>query len=551
MGPTQPPGTDSPRPDNRVFHSWSEMSFEARCGGLDKLDQRRVSRCLPCGRAHQLTAASPAGGNPIASPPLALRHSAIGLPRVAGSLVVDVDDLHLSGGRVEDRLLEHPPLGVRHRQPAPTTVTRFNRGSASTSWTAAGRRRSRPGRARPATWRRGRRRPRRPGAPGCRGAGRTAAGSGRPPWSGPARAAGRPCGRPVGPSQPRHREPALAHQQHAPVRRRRHRGGEALGGRGAVVRRVEGQPGDERRAVRRPSRQATVSDTSRLAAPCRAATFSTQRPIAGGGTRTTGTRRTLPRTRLWRRTVGSPWLLAPAALVALLGLVSACGSCGPRVTADGRTRRPSPPAISRRRPPSVATVRTGDVDLDARVVLLPHRGRGRLHSSGGCADGPPPEHPPELHVGTTPRTFAFPSTAGSSAPTSDRRAIARAMPARWSTPVPVRKGDRYVIPAVVPAGAWDVDVFGRGGTGNDLIRDVPLGDPRRRHEAGRHGRRRSSSAAPSLGTADDGTEPDRAPERAGPEPAEARRAVRLTASGGEERQPRAPSSDPAGAPGTV
>ena len=93
------------------------------------------------------------------------------------------------------RLLEDAAPRVRHRRararrPSTSAQPRVGQDLVDRGPVAAGHDQS--ARRRPGSGRRGRPRPRRPAAPGCPGAGRTAAGSARRPWSGPARAAGRP-----------------------------------------------------------------------------------------------------------------------------------------------------------------------------------------------------------------------------------------------------------------------------------------------------------------------------------------------------------------------
>ena len=118
---------------------------------------------------------------------------------------------------------------------------------------------------------------------------------------------------------------------------------------------------------------------------------------------------------------------------------------------------------------------------------------------GGCADGAPPEHPPELQADDA-ATFAFPldgwDFSADFHPAGDRAERCRR---EWSTPVR-HEGDRYVIPAVVPAGAWDVDVFGRGAARQRPVRDVPLGDRLRRDRGGRSTGTAFFVGPPSLGT---------------------------------------------------
>ena len=106
------------------------------------------------------------------------------------------------------------------------------------------------------------------------------------------------------------------------------------------------------------------------------------------------------------------------------------------------------------------------------------------------------------------------------------------MPARVVDPVR-HEGDRYVIPAVVPAGAWDVDVFGRGGTRQRPVRHVPLGDRLRRGRGAGDGHG-VFVGPPSLGTPMTAPAPTVRLRGLTTEPAEARGRLRLTASGGEE-----------------
>ncbi len=226
-----------------------------------------------------------------------------------------------------------------------------------------------------------------------------------------------------------------------------------------------------------------------------------------------------------------PITMAPRrllALVALLGLVSACGDA-----AAQRDPEAEPEAAAGQPPPLTLHRPDGDVDLDAWSYCYLTEAEDGSSSSGGCADGPPPEHPPELHVDDA-ATFAFPldgwEFSADFRPAGDRAERCRR---EWSTPVR-REGERYVIPAVVPAGAWDVDVFGRGGTGNDLsatFRWVTRGDGATKPVV-------TGTAfflgPPSLGTPMTAPSPTVRLSGLVTEPAEASARFRLTASGGEE-----------------
>ena len=97
-----------------------------------------------------------------------------------------------------------------------------------------------------------------------------------------------------------------------------------------------------------------------------------------------------------------------------------------------------------------------------------------------------------------------------------------------------QEGERYVIPAVVPAGAWDVDVFGRGGPGNDLSATFRWVTALRRGRGAGVTGTAFFVGPPSLGTPMTAPSPTVRLSGLATEPAEASARFRLTASGGEE-----------------
>ena len=249
------------------------------------------------------------------------------------------------------------------------------------------------------------------------------------------------------PREPGHGEAALAHQQHPPVnwrRRSRPRGADAVGGPSYV------EPNGSRAIAKVVPSSArpwsAPSRTARSTSPWRVATFSTQRTTRGAGTRTTGTRRTLPRppprccgNGSPRRTVRSPWLCPACSLSSRCSESSAraatlrrCATAKATTRASARPRRRRRAWTGHRRSPCIGGGRRRPRTLG---LLLPHRGRGRLEHAGGCADGPPPEHPPELHADDA-ATFAFPLDAWDFSadfhPAGDRAERCRR---EWSTPV--------------------------------------------------------------------------------------------------------------------
>ena len=183
----------------------------------------------------------------------------IGRPTAPGRTCLRVGDVDPDRPGIEDRLVEDRATRVGDGEPRlhgphpaqPGVVEHLLDGRP----VSPGHHRSAVAGSGP----RGRLPPRRPAAPGCRGGGRSAAGSGRRPWCGPARAAGRSCARPARSrpgGRPRSRPcgPAGLPRPRAPAGR--HEGTRL---RRTVVRRLEGQAGREVRAVvghpaRAPSR---------------------------------------------------------------------------------------------------------------------------------------------------------------------------------------------------------------------------------------------------------------------------------------------------------
>jgi hypothetical protein len=155
-------------------------------------------------------------------------------------------------------------------------------------------------------------------------------------------------------------------------------------------------------------------------------------------------------------------------------------------------------------------------------------------SEGGCADGAAPEVPPVLQ-GDGTAEFTFPLDGWNFS--ADFRPAGQPLGRcrrQWSTPVRL-DGDRYVVPAVVPAGTWDVDVFGRSEeAGNDLsatFRWVTSSDPATAPAV--------QAAAyflgpPSLGTPMTASAPTLRLTGLTTEPDDARGRLTLTASGGEQ-----------------
>lgn len=156
-------------------------------------------------------------------------------------------------------------------------------------------------------------------------------------------------------------------------------------------------------------------------------------------------------------------------LLAVAATVSACGS------ADSQRGREQPPRTevgeqpAGRPPPLVLRTQAGTVRLPAWAYCY-SRQRGE-EVVGSCGDGGPPRPPPRIETdGSASFTFAG----------EDWRFVAEFRPVgelgapqcrpRLRTQVG-KEGDDYVIPALGPAGVWDVDVSGRSRTdaGNDLI----------------------------------------------------------------------------------
>ena len=198
-----------------------------------------------------------------------------------------VDHLHLDGAGVGHRLLEHRPLRVRHGEPRADHPQRpeprvgqhlVDRRVVPTGDEQVGAcRGSAP---------RGRRRPRRPAGPGCPDAGRTAAGSARRPWSGPARAAARPSTRRSGsPSsrataKPPLRTSSTPQRSGARSRRRRRRHParrRTAASKGSGATNVDPSAADAGQPRRRPARAPWP--------PCRSAKFVTHRSNRSAGTR--------------------------------------------------------------------------------------------------------------------------------------------------------------------------------------------------------------------------------------------------------------------------
>lgn len=112
---------------------------------------------------------------------------------------------------------------------------------------------------------------------------------------------------------------------------------------------------------------------------------------------------------------------------------------------------------------------SGGVELPAWSYCYSRQAGGRTLAS--CGDGGPPWSPPRLDTD---------GSASFTSPEEDWQFVAEFRPvvktkvsacrARLRTPVE-HEADRYVIPALGPAGVWDVDVSGHSRTevGNDLI----------------------------------------------------------------------------------
>ena len=216
------------------------------------------------------------------------------------------------------------------------------------------------------------------------------------------------------------------------------------------------------------------------------------------------------------------------ALVALIGLVAGCGDA-----AAIRDRAETSREVTDRPPPLTLYGTQGEVELDAWSFCFFAEAEDGSSNRGSCADGAPPEHPPELRADDA-ATFAFPldgwDFSADFHPAGERADRCRR---EWSTPVR-QEGDRYVIPVVVPAGTWDVDVFGRGEPGNDLtttFRWVTAGAAQT--ETGVTGTA-FFIGPPSLGTPMTAPSPTVRLSGLATEPAEASARFRLTASGGEE-----------------
>jgi len=154
-------------------------------------------------------------------------------------------------------------------------------------------------------------------------------------------------------------------------------------------------------------------------------------------------------------------------LLLLVALLGAAGACGDAEGISGQTRvgdqlLDTPPALTLLTP-------SGDVELPTWSYCTQQEA-GEV-SVGGCAGGGPPRRPPRLQSDGT-AAFRFPHDDWTFV-AEFRPAAERKEPAcrpRWSAPVS-REGDRYVIPALGPAGAWDVDVSGHSTTelGNDMV----------------------------------------------------------------------------------
>lgn len=151
-------------------------------------------------------------------------------------------------------------------------------------------------------------------------------------------------------------------------------------------------------------------------------------------------------------------------LVGLIGLASACGvkDALHEETEVRGNLLDDPPALT-------LLTRAGGVELPAWTYCL-QRETGES-SVGGCADGGPPRWPPRLEAVDT-AAFTFPERDwaffAEFRPVAEKKQPAR-HPSRW-TPV-TRQGDHYVIPALGPAGVWDVDVSGHSVTdlGNNMV----------------------------------------------------------------------------------
>ena len=127
VGPTQPSTTDSRRPEIALFHRVSRNSFKnlfraaigasgcLRCGGLDRLDQRWASPRAGCGRNHARNRSQPTGGNPIASPPLALAGAVNPPPRPSEGTPLDSPG---EGQTLGYRVADRRPTKVDGRLPA-------------------------------------------------------------------------------------------------------------------------------------------------------------------------------------------------------------------------------------------------------------------------------------------------------------------------------------------------------------------------------------------------------------------------------------------------
>ena len=157
-------------------------------------------------------------------------------------------------------------------------------------------------------------------------------------------------------------------------------------------------------------------------------------------------------------------LCAAAVLVVTL---TACGQESSPATSAGASAVPdsrSPNGSELAGPPPLTLHRPeGDVDLPAYAWCYQSDA-----GAGGCADGAPPAHPART-AATGPLTFSFP-LEGWAFTASFRQRGPRTECERNLQVDAVAQGDgTFVVPALGPAGRWDVEISGYADRGGDLF----------------------------------------------------------------------------------
>jgi hypothetical protein len=149
------------------------------------------------------------------------------------------------------------------------------------------------------------------------------------------------------------------------------------------------------------------------------------------------------------------------ATLALLASLAGCGTEGSSTAGSDQSPEARPPGTDvalTGPPPLTLHAPEGDVELPAYTWCI----------DSGCADGPAPENPPETR-GAGPLTLSYPQPGWSFA--ADLRRPGRATGCDRTMHVTMDAADdgSLQLPAVGPAGRWQVDVTGYAEQGGDLL----------------------------------------------------------------------------------